>query len=50
MGTIATLLFALAVILVVVAIIMAVTHRVWSNWLIGAVIAFAVGVVIQVLL
>ena len=46
MGTIATILLAVAIILGVVAIVAAVTHRPWTNFLYGAIIAFVIYLVL----
>jgi hypothetical protein len=46
MATIAYLFLIAAVILAVVAVVAAITHRVWSNWLIGAAVCLIIWIVL----
>ena len=50
MGTIASVLLVLAIILGIVAIVFAVMKRPWTNFAVGAVIAFVIYLVIALLL
>lgn len=46
MGTIASILLIVAIILGIIAIVCAVTHRPWTNFVWGAVIAFVIYLVL----
>lgn len=45
MGTVAYLFLVIGIILAIVAVVCAVTHRAWTNWVIGAVICLVVWIV-----